>query len=102
MLWGLSPADTLGLGSRARLWLAAHGLFYWEGCPMLALSRKPGESIYVGDDVVVTVSRIDGQKVVLTISAPTTTQILRDDAHKRTAREHTGGGKKLRLRACWN
>ena len=43
----------------------------------LTLSRKVGESIIIGDDVVVHVSEIRGDKVRLTIDAPKDVSIHR-------------------------
>lgn len=46
---------------------------------MLVLSRRLGESIVVGDNVVVTVSRIQGNQVRLCISAPREVAIRRSE-----------------------
>ena len=56
---------------------------------MLALSRKPGEEIFIGPDITVRVVRFDGlfggePRVILGIEAPDDVRILRDDAgHRR-------------------
>ena len=50
---------------------------------MLVLGRKAGESIYVGDDIVIKVLDIHYQQIQLGISAPESIQILRDDAKKK-------------------
>jgi len=46
---------------------------------MLVLSRKETEKIIIGDDIVVTVSRICGNRVQLAISAPQDLRILRSE-----------------------
>jgi carbon storage regulator len=46
---------------------------------MLVLSRKSGESIRIGPDVVITVLAVQGNKVRLGISAPTGISIWRDE-----------------------
>jgi len=46
---------------------------------MLVLSRRPGESITIGDDVVVTIISVAGGQVRLGISAPRNVQILREE-----------------------
>lgn len=46
---------------------------------MLVLTRKPGESIVIGDDIVVTVVRVAGQKVRLGIDAPKEVRIDREE-----------------------
>lgn len=44
---------------------------------MLVLTRKLGEAVKVGDDIVVTVSQIKGKKIRLAIQAPEDLKILR-------------------------
>lgn len=44
---------------------------------MLVLTRKRGESLVIGDDVVVKVLRITESSVRLAVSAPATKKILR-------------------------
>lgn len=46
---------------------------------MLVLSRKPGESVSIGGDVVVTVIEVSKGKIRLGVEAPKTVQISRDD-----------------------
>jgi carbon storage regulator len=46
---------------------------------MLVLSRKPGERIIIGDDVVVTVVRIGPNTVRLGIDAPRGKNIVREE-----------------------
>lgn len=54
---------------------------------MLVLSRKPHESIRIGDDIVVTVCMIGPASVRLGITAPENMPILRDDAVETRPRE---------------
>jgi carbon storage regulator len=44
---------------------------------MLVLSRKPGETIVVGDDIIVTVVAITGNRIKLGIEAPPEVTIKR-------------------------
>ncbi len=44
---------------------------------MLILSRKESERIYLGDDVVLTIVRIHGDKVRIGVEAPSDIRILR-------------------------
>ena len=44
---------------------------------MLVLTRKLGESIQIGDDIIVTVLRIKGNSIRLGIDAPTQVRIIR-------------------------
>jgi carbon storage regulator len=53
---------------------------------MLALTRKEGERIYIGNDIVVTVCRIKGDKVRLLFDAPKDVLVLREELLKRTTR----------------
>lgn len=46
---------------------------------MLVLTRKIGERIYIGDDIVVTVERIERGKVRLGINAPKSVKINRGE-----------------------
>jgi carbon storage regulator len=46
---------------------------------MLVLSRKPGERIMIGDNIVVTVVRIGPNNVRLGIDAPTELNIVREE-----------------------
>jgi carbon storage regulator len=44
---------------------------------MLVLSRKVGERIHVGDDIVLEIRRIAGNRVTLALDAPRHVRILR-------------------------
>ena len=44
---------------------------------MLVLSRKEGEKLVIGDNIVVTVNRINGNRVALGIEAPRDVRIVR-------------------------
>lgn len=52
---------------------------------MLVLSRKPGERILIGPDVVVTLVRIGPSNVRLGIEAPRTLNIVREELTVREA-----------------
>lgn len=47
---------------------------------MLTLMRREGQRIFVGDNIVVQVVRINGDKVMLGFEAPVSVPIVRDDA----------------------
>ncbi|MDH3443202.1 MAG: carbon storage regulator CsrA [Deltaproteobacteria bacterium] len=49
---------------------------------MLILSRRPGESITIGDDIVVTVVSITGNQIRLGINAPRDVRVLREEIYK--------------------
>jgi len=54
---------------------------------MLVLSRGKGESILIGDDVVVTVIEIRGDKVRLGIDAPRDVTVHRQEIYEAAQRE---------------
>ena len=49
---------------------------------MLVLSRKEGQQVQIGDDIVVTVTRIKGNWISLGIDAPKDVAITRPDETK--------------------
>ena len=61
---------------------------------MLVLSRKQNERIRVGESVVVTIVRVNGDKVRIGIEAPSEMRVLRDeleiDAHGDVSLEDDG------------
>lgn len=46
---------------------------------MLVITRRPGETIHVGDDVTVTITEVHGKKVRVGVQAPRTTVIWRGE-----------------------
>jgi len=46
---------------------------------MLVLSRKAGESVFIGHDVSVTIVKVNGRQVKLKIDAPREVPILREE-----------------------
>jgi carbon storage regulator len=53
---------------------------------MLVLSRKVGERIHVGDNIVLEIRRIAGNRVTLALDAPRDVRILRGEL-ERVAKE---------------
>ena len=49
---------------------------------MLVLTRRPGESVMVGDDVVITVLDVRGDVVRLGIKAPRSIQVHREEVYR--------------------
>ena len=49
---------------------------------MLILTRKPGESLYIGDDVKVTIVEIKGNQIRVGIDAPADLRIYREEIYK--------------------
>ena len=49
---------------------------------MLVLSRKPGETIQIGNEIVLTVLRVSGNRVHLGVQAPASVAIARGELTK--------------------
>jgi len=58
---------------------------------MLVLSRKTGEAIRIGDDIIVRVVEIRGDKVRLALEAPRTVSVHREEIYDAIQREWEGG-----------
>lgn len=56
---------------------------------MLVLSRQRDESIIIGDNIVITVVDIRGDKVQLGIQAPTEIPVHRQEVYEAIQRENT-------------
>ena len=53
---------------------------------MLVLTRRPGESVMIGDDVVITVLDVRGDVVRLGINAPRSVQVHREEVYRELQR----------------
>ncbi len=60
---------------------------------MLVLSRKPGEKILIGDDVIITIVRIGPNNVRLGIDAPRHVNIVREELCVEVPVLHRAGEK---------
>ncbi len=49
---------------------------------MLILSRKPGESLMIGDSIEIKITEISGDKVKIGIEAPADMKILRKELYR--------------------
>ena len=58
---------------------------------MLVLSRHRDESIIIGDDIVITVVDVRGDKVRLGIDAPTSIPVHRQEVYEAIQRERQAG-----------
>lgn len=50
---------------------------------MLILTRKPGETIRINDDISITVISVQGQQVRVGISAPADVAVHREEIYRR-------------------
>jgi carbon storage regulator len=60
---------------------------------MLVLTRKPGQSIMIGDGVEVQVLSVAGEKVRLGITAPRDVSIFRNEVYDRIENEAASRGE---------
>jgi carbon storage regulator len=60
---------------------------------MLVLTRKPGQSIMIGDGIEVQVLSVAGEKVRLGISAPREVGIFRNEVYERIDAENSNAEK---------
>jgi carbon storage regulator len=63
---------------------------------MLVLTRRPGESITIGDDIIVTVISASGGQVRLGITAPRSIQVLREEIYKAMQEENREAAQGIR------
>ena len=55
---------------------------------MLVLSRRPGESIIIGGEIVVTVIEVRGGQVRVGIDAPRSIDVHREEVYRKVLREN--------------
>lgn len=55
---------------------------------MLVISRKKGESLLIGDDIEITITKIEEGTVKLSISAPRSITILRKELYREVEEEN--------------
>jgi carbon storage regulator len=60
---------------------------------MLVVTRKPGEGIKIGEDIEVTIVKIDDNSVKVSINAPKEVKILRSELYKEVGEENINASK---------
>jgi carbon storage regulator len=55
---------------------------------MLVLTRRPGQSIMIGNDITVTVLEIRNDQVRIGVDAPRSIQVHREEIYEQIAREN--------------
>lgn len=55
---------------------------------MLVITRKKGESLLIGEDIEITVVKVDDGSVKLSINAPKNITILRKELYKEVTEEN--------------
>ncbi|MFK3971155.1 carbon storage regulator CsrA [Pseudomonas sp. NPDC087358] len=56
---------------------------------MLVLTRRPGETIRINDDIQITVTKIQGQQVWIGISAPQDVSVHREEIYNRIQKQRS-------------
>jgi carbon storage regulator len=62
---------------------------------MLVLTRRAGESITIGDDIIVTIVAVGGGQVRLGITAPRTVPVLRAEIYTALQEENRAAARSL-------
>lgn len=55
---------------------------------MLILTRRPGESLYLGENIKITVLGMQGKQVKLGLEVPSDTTVYREEVYKRVIEEN--------------
>lgn len=55
---------------------------------MLILSRRPGESLHLGDDIKITILSIRGQQIKLGLEVPDGMLVYRDEIYQKIQEEN--------------
>jgi carbon storage regulator len=69
---------------------------------MLVLTRKPNQSIMIGDDIEVSVLSVVGEKVRIGIHAPNNIPVFRTEIYVEIQREEGEAGSRQDVRAQVN
>jgi carbon storage regulator len=62
---------------------------------MLVLTRKPGQSVYIGDDIKITLHGIRGNQVRIGIEAPPSIKIYREEIYLQILEENKSAAAEL-------
>lgn len=66
---------------------------------MLVLSRRVGQSIHLGDDIIITVKSIDKDTVSLSFEAPDSLNIVRSEIRGKFSAEEIAARRELKKKA---
>lgn len=62
---------------------------------MLILSRRPGETLTIGDDIMITVVGVSGNQIRLGIAAPRDVRVLRGEIYRAMQEENQAAAAAL-------
>lgn len=55
---------------------------------MLILTRRPGESLYLGENIKITILGLQGKQVKLGLEVPSETTVYREEVYERVTEEN--------------
>lgn len=55
---------------------------------MLILTRRPGESLYLGDNIRITILQLQGKQVKIGLEIPDDMTVYREEVYKRVTEEN--------------
>lgn len=61
---------------------------------MLILTRKAGESLYIGDDIKITLISVQGKQARIGINLPDTMTVYREEVYKRVMQDNISAGQR--------
>lgn len=61
---------------------------------MLILTRKAGESLYIGDDIKITLISVQGKQARIGINLPDTMTVYREEVYKRVMQDNITAGQR--------
>lgn len=61
---------------------------------MLILTRKAGESLYIGDDIRITLIGVQGKQARIGINLPDTMTVYREEVYKRVMQDNISAGQR--------
>ena len=64
---------------------------------MLVFTRKENESLFIGDDIEVTVLAIEGNKIRIGINAPKNIDVHREEVYRRIESQNSSSKSTLSL-----
>jgi len=56
---------------------------------MLILSRRPGESVHVGDDIKITILSVKGQQIKIGLDVPEQMPVYREEIYTKVQKQNT-------------
>jgi carbon storage regulator len=74
--------------SRGRRGTPSRNLFPSNGALMLILTRRPGESLHLGDNIKITVLGVQGKQIKIGLDVPHDMQVYREEVYLRVLEQN--------------